>query len=257
MKKGFTLSEVLITLGIIGVVAALTLPSVIQKHQEQATVAGVKKAYSVLSQAFQMAINDNGTVDNWCSEEDLKSGVTCSYRVGDIIKPYLKKIKECAHWGELCIASGYKSRFNDLAYPIRANGPNFITADGIAFVISASADVETGRWCLSDTNSIEGSYEIGTGYRQTGACGAIWVDINGMSPPNTMDKDLFKFRIFRNGIAPNGLPADKVWVNEFESQCLGKRYYNGGACAGWVVINGNLDYLHCDDLSWGGKHKCK
>ena len=39
MKKGFTLAEVLITLGIIGVVAALTLPSLITNYRKKQTVA--------------------------------------------------------------------------------------------------------------------------------------------------------------------------------------------------------------------------
>ena len=57
MKKfGFTLAEVLITLGIIGVVAALTLPSVNQKLEDQRNMAALKKAYSVLQQATNLAI---------------------------------------------------------------------------------------------------------------------------------------------------------------------------------------------------------
>ena len=54
MKKGFTLAEVLITLAIIGVVAALTIPSVIVKTQQQEFKTGAKKAISVLSQAMQL-----------------------------------------------------------------------------------------------------------------------------------------------------------------------------------------------------------
>ena len=54
MKKGFTLAEVLITLAIIGVVAALTIPSVIVKTQQQEFRTAAKKAHSVLSQAVQL-----------------------------------------------------------------------------------------------------------------------------------------------------------------------------------------------------------
>ncbi len=50
--SGFTLAEVLITLGIIGVVAALTMPSVINNYKEKETIAKLKKTYSVLSQAY-------------------------------------------------------------------------------------------------------------------------------------------------------------------------------------------------------------
>ena len=64
-KNSFTLAEVLITLGIIGVVAAMTLPALIQKQNEKATVVQLKKAYSMLSQAVLAEIAENGTVDNW------------------------------------------------------------------------------------------------------------------------------------------------------------------------------------------------
>jgi len=53
MKKGFTLAEVLITLGIIGIVAALTMPALITKYQEQALRTQFKKAFSVFTQNLQ------------------------------------------------------------------------------------------------------------------------------------------------------------------------------------------------------------
>ena len=65
MKKGFALAEVLITLGIIGIVAAMTLPALVQKNQEKVTVTKLKKVYSILSQAYQFAVNDYGTPDLW------------------------------------------------------------------------------------------------------------------------------------------------------------------------------------------------
>lgn len=59
IKKAFTLSEVLITLGIIGVVAALTIPVIISKIDERETIVHWKKMYSVLSQAYIKAINED------------------------------------------------------------------------------------------------------------------------------------------------------------------------------------------------------
>ncbi len=55
-KLGFTLAEVLITLGIIGIVAALTIPGLLSRNEEKVRETQLKKAYSVLSQAHQMMI---------------------------------------------------------------------------------------------------------------------------------------------------------------------------------------------------------
>ena len=60
-KSAFTLAEVLITLVIIGVIAALTVPTLIQNTQKQEYVTALKKAYSTLSQATQQIIAENGS----------------------------------------------------------------------------------------------------------------------------------------------------------------------------------------------------
>ena len=64
--RGFTLAEVLITLAIIGVVAALTIPSVISNSQQQEFKTGLRKAVSVLNSAItmNMAIDGESPYDN-------------------------------------------------------------------------------------------------------------------------------------------------------------------------------------------------
>ena len=59
-KPGFTLSEVLITLGIIGVVAAITLPVVIKNIEHRQLYTALKRNYSILQQALTMLNNDLG-----------------------------------------------------------------------------------------------------------------------------------------------------------------------------------------------------
>ena len=64
-------------------------------------------------------------------------------------------------------------------------------------------------------------------------------------------------------LVPEGIPGAS---HEFEKAC-NRLYknpyfgYSGGgnmfACTAWVLYNENMDYLHCDDLSWNGKHSCK
>ncbi|MDR1327237.1 MAG: type II secretion system GspH family protein [Heliobacteriaceae bacterium] len=64
-KTAFTLAEVLITLGIIGVVAALTMPALITKYQKQAAVIKVKKFYSTMNQAIKLSEVENGSANEW------------------------------------------------------------------------------------------------------------------------------------------------------------------------------------------------
>ena len=71
MRKAFTLAEVLITLAIIGIVAALTIPSVISNYQQMEFKTGLRKAVSVLNSAIQtnIAVDGETPYDN----QDLMS----------------------------------------------------------------------------------------------------------------------------------------------------------------------------------------
>lgn len=65
MKNGFTLAEVLITLAIIGIVAALTLPSLIQNQINHVVENRLKRFYSIMGQAVLMAENEYGDKKDW------------------------------------------------------------------------------------------------------------------------------------------------------------------------------------------------
>lgn len=63
--RGFTLAEVLITLGIIGIVAALTIPNVTAHYRKKVVETRLAKFYSVMNQAVQMSEKDNGPKEYW------------------------------------------------------------------------------------------------------------------------------------------------------------------------------------------------
>lgn len=102
-KNAFTLAEVLITLGIIGVVAAMTLPTLIQKNNNSVVEARLKKFYSAINQAIQMSESVNGDRKIWSStfntfSDDSDEAATAT--IDDIenwfntyLKPYMKVIK--------------------------------------------------------------------------------------------------------------------------------------------------------------------
>ena len=92
-KLGFTLAEVLITLGIIGVVAAMTLPSLIAKYEKKVATTRLKKFYTTYSQAFIQAQNEFVETGG---EDILTSGSNPEQMLAwynRYLKPYLKTAK--------------------------------------------------------------------------------------------------------------------------------------------------------------------
>ena len=65
MKRAFTLAEILIALGIIGVVAALTMPILVEKHQKKVFAAKVKQTYAIVSNALITSVAENGPPSEW------------------------------------------------------------------------------------------------------------------------------------------------------------------------------------------------
>ena len=247
------MAEVLITLGIIGVVAALTIPSIIRNYQEKVTITRLEKTYSFLSQAFEQAINDNGTVDTWCDKEDLVSNGygNCTNKISEKIGPYLKTVKICKPWQRDCFGDKYLYLYEG-EFQFGSDASTYVTPDGVSIAFKASnGDGYRNWWCQVNKNETNGNW------RYIRNCGDIYVDINGASAPNVISKDMFQFRIYKDGIAAAGLPADGVWIVSFEEICLGKRVYRSDACSGWVLVNKNMDYLRCKALSWTGKKSCK
>ena len=88
-RSGFTLAEVLITLGIVGVVAALTIPTLIKSYQKRETVSRLKHAYSQLCQAVKLSKIDNGEIEEWDFSGNNNSQKTLEW-YNKYLRPYLK-----------------------------------------------------------------------------------------------------------------------------------------------------------------------
>ena len=236
-KCAFTLAEVLITLGIIGVVAALTLPSVINNFREKATVAKVKKFYSIISQAHLQALEEKGTPDNWniggfLNEEGAKNLINAW-------APYLKITKICG---------STRGCYKNVAYKDLSGNPKYNIDNTKPFAKAILAD-----GFLIDTQALSPAYLDGYNGK---VYGAVHVDINGKSGPNTYGKDYFRFYVTDKAIVPSGVNTTLTY--NFHNACLNNvTDMQGTACTAWVLYNENMDYLHCKDLSWDGKHSCR
>src|SRR5574344_1468101 len=106
-RKAFTLAEVLITLGIIGVVAALTIPTLINSYQEKANVSKFLKTYSALNQAFLMATTEYGPVEDWgltntnTGEFDENGDSIIDYSINQLFIERLKKFMKADIYKDL------------------------------------------------------------------------------------------------------------------------------------------------------------
>lgn len=65
MNKGFTFAEILITIGVIGTISAITLPNIISNNKCQENIAKLKKNYSIFSQAIELSKAEHGDIENW------------------------------------------------------------------------------------------------------------------------------------------------------------------------------------------------
>src|SRR5574344_1431849 len=143
--KGFTLAEVLITLGIIGVVAALTIPTLIQNYQEKAIVTKLKQSMSLFNQAFKMAELENGPITDWglggllyvikenedgesFTSYDTPENTASSKLYMDIFTKYLKTTKYCT-------PTEVKNCFNSTRTPTSMKFYSALLTNGTAFYI--------------------------------------------------------------------------------------------------------------------------
>ncbi|MGN0031038.1 MAG: type II secretion system protein [Candidatus Gastranaerophilaceae bacterium] len=191
VKAGFTLAEVLITLGVIGIVAVITLPNLMQKSQEKEIVARLQKDYSLLSQAFMQAQNEYGEFSSWNVIDDNQ---TSTRECFSYIEPFLKIAKKCDNKSG-CWAKTTKSLSGQTA---QWSGSNYIGVNFIGFTL------------LDGTNI---SFDLcgWPGYAYFGwptdihyPIGLFYVDVNGDREPNILGRDIFGFALSDKGLIPFG-----------------------------------------------------
>jgi len=181
-KNAFTLAEILITLGIIGVVSALTIPTLVQRNTNETHVQQLKKAYADISAAFDSILAENNTAnlrDTYLNTDDGNVN-----NVDRFLKEYFKVSVDCGTTrGMPCFADTYKNingdtmRIQDL---LSGRQYSVLLSDGTA---------------VSMTNNTPW---VGVGLV------IVQIDVNGSKGPNIIGRDFFSFQ-YINGI------SEDVW----------------------------------------------
>ena len=227
-KTGFTLAETLITLAIIGVVAAMTVPSLIQKYKERVTVTAVKHAYSLFSQAIKMVTVDYPDLDDLIdlSKTDKENAQT----LFEEFSKHIKKLRSCDVDTD-CMPDTYLLLSGESLTRSWDNYSNIVTgvlANGTSFWL-------LHKYCEDLTTCI--ALQIG-------------IDINGRKSPNKIGVDFFWFGGDRYGnLAAGRNPNSAVPAGTYQICSINNYYsesYNGYGCAEWIIRYGNMDYLKRD-----------
>ncbi len=221
-RIAFTLAEVLITLGIIGVVAALTMPIIISKYKEYVFLTKFKQSYSVISQLYESILNDNGGV----FPEDICNGIEsendCSTKIGKMLVEYNNNM-------HIVSKKEAFDRVNTLS-----NVPDYgIMTHKMVWIRLGNGAV------LGVRGHLETDYFAKHRYFPE-----MLLDLNGKKGPNRLGYD--QFYMFLKNIKAQG----KYVVSGFDVWWAGGRCNNvknsGETCAVWVIKHGNMDYLHRD-----------
>lgn len=173
-KQGFTLAEVLITLGIIGVVAGMTVPVLMNQIQDRQFKEAAKAAYSKASQAVQQMKNDQGG--------GLSYYYSTSFSFKPVFMKYFKIAQDCGN--SICTTNAaiiYKSLSGDQVPNWNLIYGQFITTDGVFYgFYNESAHPDYGIW--------------------------ITVDVNGyLKGPNVLGRDAFVFILENDKLMPAGI----------------------------------------------------
>lgn len=228
-KKGFTLAEVLITLVIIGVIAAITVPTLITKYQKEQTVTRLKKAYSSLAQTTNRAIADYGPISTWDIGQQFNPDDALAF-FNKYVVPYLNVMKKPTKSTE----GNWDKQFYFL------NGTPMLYDDTeIRFYLNDGTSVTAHLNPVNDETKRA----------------VLRIDINGDKKPNKFGKDIFQFDYYiystENQNASGKFVPDWYFVERGELLSSGdwkcNKHNEGTACAAVIMHDG---WRIADDYPW-------
>lgn len=243
--KAFTLAEVLITLGIIGVVAAITIPTLINNYQKTQYVTALRKTYAEFNQVLLQITNDYG-----CNGDLACTGLfdlnTTYTSLGRVLTKYFKIIKNCETTADQgCFPANTNDNFDGSASTNQqfdsASYYEFITMDGVSIGIINRANNCQDDW---------GTHVIGN---MSQVCADVYIDVTGPKGPNNMGRDTFIFYI-TNGKGPVLYPQGGVddnnygrgnywWNNSGNNRCSNPNKKYGYYCPGRIMEKSwEMDY---------------
>lgn len=231
-KKAFTLAEILITLGIIGVVAAITIPTLINNYQKNEYVTRLKKFYTTFNSALKQVTTAYSCIDDLKCTGLFASGTT-NTTLGDELIKYFQISKSCGiAAGQKCWPAGVDENYDGSSGSTdmfdNSDYYKFVTADGMSVALLNYASLGMGdcvaNWSLSGKGN------------SSQMCAIVMVDVNGLKGPNNYGRDVFNFRI-TNGKGALLYPGGGIDESRPIELCNNNNK-SGYYCAGRIMEDG-------------------
>ena len=201
-KQGFTLAEVLITLGIVGVVAALTAPALVMSSRNEANAARLSTVVSNMENAFQSAIAQEGA-DNLYGTSLWQENEISSQSNDNVIASFV------GHLGQYMIINGYKqNQANFYGNGIRTYAMSNTGGVGQEFNIPNTPfviETKNGATIFIHTYrrnnlAVQRTEAINAGCTLYTRAADVAIDVNGKNSPNVFGRDIFFFILGENGV---------------------------------------------------------
>ncbi len=194
-NRGFTLAEVLVTLGIIGVVSAMTVPTLMQNYQRKSYVTQLHKVYNELNQALLQYQTDKNALN-------LKeAGLTSEDSVYQFLKSYFKIVQDCGTDRTPCFPDEYRK------------------LSGIS---------SKGGWSSKRHVVLASGTAVGTFYRagEDNIICEFWIDINGQKGPNVVGRDLFALYLYDDASIDDGISTTDCKTLPLTDECRESNFVN-------------------------------
>ncbi|MBP3924360.1 type II secretion system protein [bacterium] len=222
-KIGFTLAEVLITLSIIGVVAAVTTPSLIMNYTKKTQAVAIKKFVTQLEDALTRYMADNR------ADTLMEAGFDTAAGRNDFFTNYFKIESNCGGDKASCFGSTYAN----------INGTKKTFSESLNNWCSAAYTLKSGAsFCISQANYMNGGSYIIDG--KTHKLDYIYIDTNGKKGPNIAGRDYFLVYIFEDGSLDEQYATPECRNNANSANCRGKATLKAARTADNCIGNADV-----------------